>query len=86
MLMEVKRTSRKRHRFEELLLPVFYNIARAQGLRAESARAVTGRRCPHSEEGEDFLTGQPDFFYENCCNSGTESRKIDPKVGNEPSL
>ena len=26
MLMEVKRTSRKRHRFEELLLPVFYNI------------------------------------------------------------
>ena len=28
-----------------------------KGLRAESARAVTG-----SEEGEDFLTGQPDFF------------------------
>ena len=22
---------------------------------AESARAVTGRRCPHSGEGEDFL-------------------------------
>ena len=22
------------------------------------------------------------FFYENCCNSETESRKIDPKVGN----
>ena len=50
--------------------------------RAESARAVTGRRCPHSGEGEDFLTGQLNFFYENCCNSGTESRKIDPKVGN----
>ena len=30
--------------------------------RAQSARAVTGRRCPHSGEGEDFLTGQLDFF------------------------
>ena len=27
-------------------------------LRAESARAVTGRRCPHSGEGEDFLPRQ----------------------------
>ena len=50
--------------------------------RAESARAVTGRRFLHSGEGENFLSRQPDFFYENCCNSGTESRKIDPKVGN----
>ena len=25
------------------------------GPRAESARAVTGRRCPHSVKGEDFL-------------------------------
>ena len=31
-------------------------------LRAESARAVTGRRCPHSGEGEDFLTGQLNFL------------------------
>ena len=46
------------------------------------ARAFTGRQCPHSGRGEDFLTGQPDFFYGNSCNSGTESRKIDPKVGN----
>ena len=53
-----------------------------KGLRAESARAVTGRRCPHSGEGEDFLMGQLNFFYENCCNSVTESQKIDPKVGN----
>ena len=52
---------------------------------AESARAVTGRRCPHSGKGEDFLTGQLNFFYGNCCNSGTESRKIVPKVGNYPS-
>ena len=33
-----------------------------KGLRAGSARAVTGRRCPHSGEGEDFLTGQLNFF------------------------
>ena len=33
-----------------------------KGLRAESARAVTGRWCPHSGEGEDFLSHQPDFF------------------------
>ena len=31
-------------------------------LLSESARAVTGRRCSHSGEGEDFLMGQPDFF------------------------
>ena len=55
-------------------------------LRTESARAVTGRRCPQSGEGEDFLTGQPDFFYENCCNSGTESQKMVSKVGNERPL
>ena len=53
-----------------------------KGLCAESARAVTGRPCPHSGEGEDFLMGQLIFFYENCCNSATESRKIDPKVEN----
>ena len=28
-------------------------------MRAESAKAVTGRRCPYSGEGEDFLTRQP---------------------------
>ena len=50
-----------------------------KGLRAESARSVTGRRCPHSGEGEEFLSLQPDFFNENCCNSGTESRKIVPR-------
>ena len=49
---------------------------------AESARAVTGRRCPHSLKGEDFLTSPPGFFYGNSCNSGTESRKIVSKVGN----
>ena len=51
-------------------------------LSSPRARAVTGRWCPHSGRGEDFLTGQPDFFYGNSYNSGTESRKIVPKVGN----
>ena len=43
-------------------------------LRAESARAVTGRRCPHSGKGEDFLTGQPDFFTETAV---TPERKVE---------
>ena len=38
----------------------------AKGLHAESARAVTGRRYPHSGEGEDFLTGQLIFFTETA--------------------
>ena len=50
--------------------------------RAESAKAFTGRRNSHSGRGEDFLTGQSDFFYGNSSNSGTESRKIVPKLGN----
>ena len=56
--------------------------APARRASAESASAVTGRRSPHSGKGKDFLTGQLSFFYGNSCNSGTESRKIVPKVGN----
>ena len=33
-----------------------------KGLRAESASAVTGRQCPHSGEGKDFLSCQPGFL------------------------
>ena len=47
---------------------------RAKGLHAESARAVTGRRCPHSGEGEDFLTGQLIFFTETAV---TPERKVE---------
>ena len=57
-----------------------------KGLRAESARAVTGRRCPHSGEGEDFLMRRLAFFYEIGHNSGTKSRKIASKVGNKQFL
>ena len=45
-----------------------------KGLRVESARAVTGRRCPHSGEGEDFLTGQLNFFTETAV---TPERKVE---------
>ena len=46
-------------------------------LRAESARAVTGRRCPHSGEGEDFLTGQLNFFTETAV---TPERKVEKSI------
>ena len=42
--------------------------------RAESARAVTGRRNSHSGRGEDFLTGQPNFFTETAV---TPERKVE---------
>ena len=41
-----------------------------------------------SERGRNLLTKLNSsivFFYPNSCNSGTESRKINPKVGNERS-
>ena len=42
--------------------------------RAESARAFTGRRNSHSGRGEDFLTGQPNFFTETAV---TPERKVE---------
>ena len=53
-----------------------------KGLRAESARAVTGRRNSHRWEGGRLFELSAKFFYGNSCNSGTESRKIVSKVGN----
>ena len=38
------------------------SVVKPARLRAESARAFTGRRNSHSGRGEDFLTGQPDFL------------------------
>ena len=57
-----------------LQLPKYQNCWQPVGLGAESARAVTGRRCPHSGKGEDFLTGQPDFFTETAV---TPERKVE---------
>ena len=48
--------------------------ARSAGLRAGSARAFTGRRNSHSGRGEDFLTGQQDFFTETAV---TPERKVE---------
>ena len=45
-----------------------------RALCAESAKAVTGRRCPHSGKGEDFLTGQLIFFTETAV---TPDRKVE---------
>ena len=45
--------------------------------RAESARAVTGRRCPQSGEGEDFLTGQLDFFTKTAV---PPERKVEKSI------
>ena len=48
-----------------------------------SARADTGRRCPQSGGGEDFLARWPFFFfYENRRNAEMKNKKIDPKVQN----
>ena len=48
-------------------------------LRAESARAFTGRRCPHSGKGEDFLTGQSDFFTETAVTPERQVEKSFPR-------
>ena len=45
-----------------------------KGLRAESARAFTGKRNSHSGRGEDFLSRQPNFFTETAV---TPERKVE---------
>ena len=50
-----------------------------KGMRAESARAFTGRRCPHSWRGEDFLTVVPDFFTETAVTPEQKVEKWFPK-------
>ena len=45
-----------------------------KGLRAESARTFTGRQNSHSGRGEDFLTGQLNFFTETAV---TPERKVE---------
>ena len=48
-------------------------------MRAESARAVTGRRSPHSGKGEDFLTGQLNFFMETAVTPEQKVEKSFPR-------
>ena len=52
--------------------------ARARSMRVRSAQAVTGRRCPHSGKGEDFLTGQLNFFTETAVTSERKVKKSFP--------
>ena len=46
-------------------------------VRTEGARAVTGRWCPHSGRGEDFLMGQLIFFTETAV---TLERKVEKSI------
>ena len=46
---------------------------------AESARAVTGRRWPNSGEGEDFLTGQLNFFTKTAVTPEWKVEKSIPR-------
>ena len=47
------------------------------GARAQRARAITGRRCLHSGEGEDFLMGQLNFFTKTAV---TPERKVEKSI------
>ena len=55
----------------------------ARALRALELLLADG--APTVGRGKTFLTHRP-YLYENGRNLETKSRKIDPKVGNEPSL
>ena len=48
-------------------------------LRAESARAFTGRRNSHSGKGEDFLSRQQDFFTETAVTPEQKVKKSFPR-------
>ena len=64
--------------FSEFLVPFITDI-KLSSPRAESARAVTGRRCPHSGKGEDFLTGQLNFFMETAVTPERKVEKLFPR-------
>ena len=55
------------------------NARGPEGLRAESDRAVTGRRCPHSGVGDDFLARPPFLLTKKVR---IQKGKIYPKMPN----
>ena len=57
---------------------ILYYIIQPKGLQAESVRAVTGRPCPHSGIGEDFLTRLPGFFFKETAI--TRKRKVKKSI------
>ena len=63
----------------ELLSSPREKRAGPKGLRAETARAFTGRRNSHSGRGEDFLMGQPDFFTETAVTPERKVKKSFPR-------
>ena len=58
---------------------VLENKAKCYPARAESARAVTGRRCPYSGEGEDFLMGQLNLFTKTAVTPERKVKKLIPR-------
>ena len=60
-----------------ILLCFPLSSARARRASAESAWAVTGKRCPHSGKGEDFLTGQLNIFTKTAV---TPERKVKKSI------
>ena len=48
-----------------------------EGLCTESVRAVAGRLCSHSGEGEDFLMGQLNFFMKTAV---TQEQKVENSI------
>ena len=52
-------------------------VSSPKGLRTKSARAVTGRRCPQSGLGEDFLVRVPFFF---TYTTVTQKRKAEKSI------
>ena len=59
------------------------DIQRTNGLIIQPARfGCYWQTVPPQWEGGRLFDTSAGFFYGNSCNSGTESRKIVPKVGN----
>ena len=69
------------HQFYQLLMTqVPLDLVQfLSGPRAESAGAVTGRRCPHSGEGEDFLKGQLNLFTKTAVTPEQKVKKLIPR-------
>ena len=80
----VQQSFAERKLFPNVCVAVYLSSPHAKrvgpmGLRAESARAVTGRRCPNSGRGEDFLMGQQNFFTETAVTLERKIKKSFPR-------
>ena len=57
-----------------------YTLHYTKGLRAESARAFTGRRNSYSGRGEGFLSRKPNFFTETAVTPEQKVEKLFPRL------